>query len=390
MSQVFNYNDGFYNQVTRYKNTDSGNPTLETLKKSNPYANRTYNVSPWQQFLGMMGFRTEKDAFMENMQTQAAEFDSQLALMQYENEYNSPLQQVARMRAAGLNPDIDGGSGIDSGNTSGLPQDPSTPMQTTGEEGALGQIASGIMSIFSSAVGIVANFQGIKAKSIQNQILEIQKDKEEFGLSTDVTEYAKDSLSSILPETPESVLGEDGSESTWQNEALERARLFSRNLPKKFRKQFIDSVQGFWNSVGGSKEAYEAWQQRVKNRKGYSVDSRTNYSHVEEDLSIIAEELGRLQSDLEKKSLSSATSRAEAEQVAADKQKDIDSGIDPSLAAGAINAGNESTLEGRSIDADINGAVSRITKRLSSNDDIFSRLLLILLYASKNSLIPKK
>lgn len=389
MPTRFNYSDGFYNQVTRYKSTPTQDQTLENLKKSNPYANRTYNTSPWQQFLGMMGFRTEKDAFIENMQTQAAEYDAQLALMQYENKYNSPAEQVARMRAAGLNPDLDGGSGIHSGNTDGLPSDPSTPMQTTGEEGTLGQIASGIMSIFSSAVGIVSNFQGIKARNLQNDILAIQKDKEAFGLSSSVSEYAKDSLQFLLPETPEAVVAEDGSASSWQNEAMQRARIFSKNLPKKFRDQFINSVQSFWSSVGGSKEAYAAWQERVKNRKGYEVDSRTNYSHIEEDLAIIAEELGNLQGKLEKKSLEAGNSQAEADIAAADLSAEIDKGTDPSLASGAKNASNESTLEGRTIDADINGAVSRITKRLSKNDDVFSRLLLVLLYASKNSLIPK-
>lgn len=389
MSQYFNYKDDFRLTGTGYKGAQAGETPFETLQKTNPYANRTYNESPWQQFLGMMGFRTQADAFKENMQTQAAEYDAQIAMMQYQNEYNSPQNQVARMRAAGINPDIDGGKGIDSGNTDGLPQDPSTPMQTTGEEGTLGQVASGIMSIFSSAVGIVANFQGIKAKGLQNDILAIQKDKEAFGLSSSVSEFAKDSLEYLLPETPEPVVGEDGTASSWENEAMERARIFSKNLPRKFRDQFLNSVQSFWNSVGGSKQAYEAWQKRVQNRRGYSVDSRTNYSHVEEDLSIIADELGKLQSDLQKKQLQAGSSKAEAEQAAAELSKDIDSGTDPTLAAGAINAGNESTMQTQSIEADVNAAISKITDRLSKNDDIFSKLLLVLLYASKSGLVPK-
>ncbi len=389
MSTYFNYKDNFYNLKNGYKPTDSGDRTLENLKASNPYKDRTYTYSPWQQFLSMMGFRTEADSFRDNMQVQAAEYDAQMALMQYENEYNSPAQQVARMRAAGLNPDISGGNGIDSGNTNGPGQDPSTPMQTTHEEGMLGQIATGLMSIFSSAVGIVSNFQGIKGKSIENQILAIKRDKEDLGLSTSLNDYAKDSLSYLLPETPEDVIGEDGSAESWQAQALKRARMFSRNLPKKFRGQFIDAVTGFWNSVGGSKQAYENWLSRVENRKGYEVGSRTNYSHVEDDLKIIADELGKLQSDLEKGKLSAGISKNKADTAAADLSADIDSGTNAGTAAAARNAGNEAALGQRDIDSAINNTVSRITKKLSNNDDLFSQLLLILLYGEKNNLLPK-
>lgn len=389
MSTYFNYKDDFRNRGTGYKASDSGDPTLENLKASNPYKNRLYNESPWQQFLSSLGFRTEVDSFRENMQVQAAEYDAQMALMQYENEYNSPTQQVARMRAAGLNPDISGGNGIDSGNTSGPSQDPSTPMQTSDEEHLFVPFVQGVFSIFSTAVGIISNFQGIKGKSLENKLLALQNDKEELDLSTGLNDYAKDSLSSILPESPEPTINEDGSAESWQGEALKRARIFSKTLPKKFRGQFISSVQGFWNSVGGSKEAYESWRQRVENRKGYEVDSRTNYSHVESDLKLITDEIGKLNSELEKGRLKSGIAKSEAETTAAELSADIDSGTDAGTAAAARNAGNEAALGQRDIDAAINSTVSRITKKLSKNDDLFSQLLLILLYGEKNNLLPK-
>ena len=85
-----------------------GQEQYQSLYDANPYRNLTYNQSGWQKFLGALGFRTSYDDFVEQAQLNAAEYDAGIASMQFQNEYNSPAAEANRMRAAGLNPDLQG------------------------------------------------------------------------------------------------------------------------------------------------------------------------------------------------------------------------------------------------------------------------------------------
>lgn len=109
-------------------------PQYQSLLDQNPYRNLTYRKSPWQNLLTNLGFRTEADAWQENMSVQAAEYDASIAQKAYDEQYNTASAQAERMRAAGINPDIDGGSSISPGEAASPAQDPSTPMQTTGDD----------------------------------------------------------------------------------------------------------------------------------------------------------------------------------------------------------------------------------------------------------------
>ena len=170
--------------------------SYDDLKSSNPYRNQEYKESGWQKFLSSLGFRTQADAWKENMSVQAAEYDAALAQKQFDTEYNSPSEQAARMRAAGLNPDLDPSS-IDSGSAAPMGEDPSTPMQSTGDEETLGRVANGIMSAFTSALGIVTTFQGIHRNHLENLLLG-------FNSSKAISDFAKDNWQSMLPESAES------------------------------------------------------------------------------------------------------------------------------------------------------------------------------------------
>lgn len=83
-----------------------------------------------------------------------------LELLKYQNEYNSPENQVKRLRAAGINPMLAFGGGNVSGNLTGaLPryQKPEKSMDLSGGSGM---------------VGVLAQYEGIKTqKLMQNKIV---------------------------------------------------------------------------------------------------------------------------------------------------------------------------------------------------------------------------
>lgn len=86
----------------------SGNGRYDQLFAANPYRDLQYRQSGWQRFLSALGFRTGYDSFVEQANINAAEYDADVYAMMSENEYNSPVNQARMMRAAGLNPDLQG------------------------------------------------------------------------------------------------------------------------------------------------------------------------------------------------------------------------------------------------------------------------------------------
>ena len=132
----------------------------QSMLDANPYRGIEYTKSPWQKFLSWLGFRTEADAWKENMAVQANEYDAGIVQKAYDEDYNDAQSQVQRMKAAGLNPDLDPSS-VSPGESASMGEDPSVPMQTTGEESQVYQFATGIMSIASTAIGLVGSIQGI-------------------------------------------------------------------------------------------------------------------------------------------------------------------------------------------------------------------------------------
>ena len=283
--------DSSYGSAQAAAGTASGSTKrIQDLLDANPYRNVTYNVSPWQKFLSALGFRTQADAWKENMTIQANEYDAGILAKQADEQYNSPTAQAQRMQAAGMNPNLNGGQSIDSGSAAPMGEDPSTPMQSTGEEGVLTEFANGVMSIFSSSLGILETFQGINRNHLQNTLLAIQGE-------SDFAAWANGLATRFLPSTPDPVIDEEtGAATTWQHHALQSANMFAkRTMSRKLRSKFISHVQSFWNSAPGDAEAFKAWKSVQDEGLGYAV-SRGKYGDLtnQDVLFGIAERLGPL------------------------------------------------------------------------------------------------
>lgn len=111
------------------------------------------------------------------MQTEiaASEFDAQLALMQYENEYNSPLEKTKRNAVAGINSDLAGIDGVSDSVTSsdavtGLANSISTDNPI--EKARL--FATGLQSVFDNAMSVYSKYQDMRSRTIDNDIKQMQ------------------------------------------------------------------------------------------------------------------------------------------------------------------------------------------------------------------------
>ena len=102
-----------------------------------------------------------------------AEFDADLALLDYQNQYNDPTAQAERMRAAGLNPDLVGLDGVsDSAGMSGVTGSSGISTGPSSMEKAQFWLSNG-QNIFNSALQLADQFQTMRGRSLDNDIKNI-------------------------------------------------------------------------------------------------------------------------------------------------------------------------------------------------------------------------
>lgn len=263
----------------------------QALINANPYRNVEYRMSPWQKMLSKLGFRTGADAWKENMTVQANEYDQAILQKAYDEDYNDAFSQASRMRSAGINPDLDPSS-IDSGEAAPLGEDPSTPMQSTGEEGVVMQVANGVMSAVSTALGMVGSIQGIFKNRLQNNLLGLQNELQTITNEKEFSSWASSYSPMMLPESahPQGIQNFD-----WKSVALDNARKFAGdNLPKNLQSKFIDFQERYFDSAIGEGESYEAFKKRIQSTKGMYSEENTFYSELPSVMLPIYDELGAI------------------------------------------------------------------------------------------------
>lgn len=325
---------------------------VQKLSSSNPYFNsatgQDYHVSGWQQFLKTLGFRTGYDAWKENMGVQAAEYQAGLEQKAYDEEFNLPVNRVARLRAAGINPDLDGGKGFDSGSAAPMGEDPSTPMQSTGDEAQLQNFANGVLSVFTTGLGIVQSMQGITRNRIQNLLLGTQTEQV-------FSDWTKGKSLDFLPDKPDALVDENGSAISWQQQALQKAQIFAKkSLPKKMQQKFLDQVTAYWNGAPGTTEAYDKWREEQEARFKYGM-SRGTYGDLTED-----DVLYGMTKPLADLALRALKGNMTADAEHAENQATFEEQLDPALAATAQNSQNQATKATNDMNAMLRGTMVEI------------------------------
>lgn len=341
-------------------NKVSSNPAYQSLYDVNPYSGAGYYESPWQQFLSSMGFRTGANAWQENMAVQSAEYNAQIAQKQYDEEYNLPINQVARMRAAGLNPDLSGGDGISSGEAQNLGQDPSTPMMSQGDEGKLMEFANGILSCVSMAAGIAGTLENVKGLRLDNFLKELSTEDK-------ITSYSKQIFPYLIPTNPNDVFDSEGNFSSNASERFNTAaQIFLGDLPPRLRSKVSKNISAFWNSAPGTKEKYQSWLSELGAIKDYEIGSRSNFSWDSDEMRIIADELGKLASKVEKNKLRSTAAESGYNAEYYDK-------LDADVAAGAENAENKMNKENFEMVGTLRKSLNSIIQRLNARSEKFEK-----------------
>lgn len=126
-----------------------------SISPDNPYLHLNgsdYSFLPWDA----MEYNAQFDQLSAEWESQRK---LQLEQRQYEEFYNSPTEQVKRMREAGLNPDL---LGIDN---AGLPGD-AAPPSSSGLASSKGQNMSSVFGIINGAVQLFQTIQSSQLNSL--------------------------------------------------------------------------------------------------------------------------------------------------------------------------------------------------------------------------------
>lgn len=261
----------------------------QALADSNPYANPVYKESGWQKFLSSLGFRTDKDRYLEGMSVQAQEYDNALLQKEYNEQYDSALAQAQREREAGLNPNLTGN--VDPGSSSAMAEDGNPPQPSESDLGQVSEFASNVLNavqmaygLFSSGISVAGAMQDLKGKGIANRIASIEENNKLF-------DFAEDAVIRVLPSVKD--LEGEGEVSNYYN-ALKSA--YGGQMSKKQFKKFMHYAQQFQNNINVDDKYFEKLSKRAKNRKDYfgTVANTEAYSEVDTVMYAISEELSNL------------------------------------------------------------------------------------------------
>lgn len=345
--------------------------TYDQLRKANPYVGQSYNKSGWQKFLSWLGFRTQADAWEENMSVQAAEYDAALAQKQHDEQYESAQEQTARLEAAGLNPSLDP-SMVSAGEAAPMGEDPSTPMQATGDEQQLLEVGNTIVSCFTSALGLVNGVQGIAKNAIQNRILGTESNEA-------MLRFAQSVFPHTLPDSPEFREYDDGSGESWKVDAFRMASMFTRGMNRKQKAQFNSYIGNFWNSAPDSAEAWDAWSKGIKNQKSYYGEKNEFYSTDSRVMESIYKHLGSAREQLAMLSMKKEGAQAGADIEKAEFDEATNSMLNPNKAASAQNAEFDARKNQAEVQNILKGTVDKILKDLQNDKSQFSEVFKFLL-----------
>ena len=270
-------------------NLDKFSDKYKGLAEANPYANPTYKRSWWQSLLSNLGFRTNYDSYLEGMNLQAQEYENSLLQKQYDEEYNSPMEQANRERLAGLNPNLTGN--VSSGEASPLGDDGNPPVPPQADDlqmvtGFAGAVLEGVQAAF----GLYGNIQSINQLKINNE--------------SSMMNLVKSAWSMIIPDIYENRNDFESGRIDVSNYYNTLKKHFGHTMSKKKFDSFVNRVNAFANTAEGWNMVYDTQTKKAIARKSmFSEFGGDGYSEWDDIMTSVGDVLGDLAYKVNKLSL---------------------------------------------------------------------------------------
>lgn len=257
---------------------------------SNPYSSLPRQKTGWDKFLNWLGFRSGYDKAQEQYNLAGAEYNAQLEQLASEEAYNSPLQQAARMREAGLNPDLTGVSGEPASEFDNQQQSPDVSVGTdVNPLDVVKSIGSAFMSTMSGTIALLNDVNLLKQAKIAT-------DEKDLDFGSKMIQFFKDTDSYFRD--PDDV-NDDGSLNPYLKVNNVGMTLFHSNRNRKRFIDFRDKVSGSLLDLTTGNKSYDDFAKSAESL-GFSMSQPwfNGFGLTAKDVADFLRPLSRAQMDL--------------------------------------------------------------------------------------------
>lgn len=347
------------------------------LRNADPYANFTYKMGPFEKFLQNLGFRTKFDKQREEMALASQAYQADITQKQYDEAYDSPNAQADRMRQAGLNPDLQGTSGVQSAAAMSSEDNPAAMVAEPDTLGTPEGFAEFIMSSITTAVGLSKEFMSLKGLSLANEGAAI-------GNSSNLLNLAFDSILNYTPSIRDLDLETTDGVVSWRDDPTSILNRISSDykgaMSKRQYRRFMSTVSNMIDSLPVEKEQYRQWRERVENRREYFRSyTRPDYSESDEVLYGISQILSNTAFKAYEKGLNNDVSEQDVRSERLNNELSYQETLDGSLSASAENSGNALSVSTNRVRKLLQDSLNDITSFLKEQSKRGNRLASIAL-----------
>lgn len=245
---TFDPNDPFWNDYNKLGDAYK--------KQLDPYLNYNYNRGIGDWLGDVFGINTKDDSLRMEMQDRARLALSGLLTDEFQNDYNSQVQQAERMRDAGFNPDISGEAEGEA--ASGFEQP--LPLMDSSSFGAPEEIFGTITDLFGTAI------QGLQSvgtfKSLMAQIFKTKKETSgvEITNAKQAYDYAGEYLSAFDPDFSRNYPDVKEPDTDFFNQTIVPSKIAAlRELSPGLSDEAYKMIEYAINARKNDPRIYDAW-----------------------------------------------------------------------------------------------------------------------------------
>lgn len=279
--------------------------------------------------------KADTRASSEEWAKSAAEFDANLALIDYQNmyneEYNNPSAIASRLRDAGINPDLAGLNGDPGVTSAGA----SAPSVNGGQRTSPIALVDSLGKIVNEGLALYAQYQDIQSKSLDI-------DLKRAGAAKQYVDLGMQQIQSELPYLADVASGSTGDL---------RSTHFSPNfkVPRKIRKQVNAILDNYIDS--------DAFQSQVNQ---YRFDNSNNFADNPQEFEEVLGYINKLKGSFMKYQLSESVNRSKY-------NSEYYGNIDGSLDASVKKFQGSSYLSQNEIKKEVNDTLNSLMERMSKS-----------------------
>lgn len=315
----------YFDAIEKYKGTD-----LYERLAANPHLfwnNEDFSPNLLQQFGEGLGDYQARMAYYEDLRNKANSYLTDQTNMISQQNYDSAAAQVAREKAAGINPDISGGQGISPGAAAENDQPAMPP--TVSSSSSLAEISSMGVKFVSSVFSIAQGVYAMRGQGLQMVAQDIKNHQDAMGLLYD----------EVLNTLPASELSEEGIKNLDSAVLLRTVDAISKDSSfgsgtRKVLSRYAESLQGDGATAKMQTLRYELANRYLNQKK--STATALGDPYYSDSLVQWIENV----SPYLEKVMDAAYKDAEVQIATNENELKYQQGYDPAAAAAAENEGN--------------------------------------------------